>query len=194
MAVTPYNLVLGPATVYAGAFGTTEPTDASITPSPGAPGAGWTDVGGTDGGVMFEIDGTYTDLHVDQIIMNVGSRLTDLNAMVTTQLSEQTQANLQVAMNSIMTLATGSGYATADLQVTSAATQPTYAGIIIDGWAPTLVSGAAARRRVIVRKVLSTPKVKLTYDRKTQGSYDVVFNAFYVSSSIVPVHIVDQTA
>ena len=180
--------------MYAGAFGTTEPTDASITPSPGPPGAGWSDVGGTDGGVLFEIDGTYTDLQVDQIIMKVGARLTDLNAMVTTQLSEMTLANINLAMNSIMSLGSGSGYATADLNVTSAASQPTYAALIIDGWAPTLSTGASARRRVIVRKVLSTPKVKLTADRKTQQAVETSLNTYFVSNSIVPVHIVDQQA
>ena len=143
---------------------------------------------------MFEIDGTYTDLQVDQIIMKVGSRLTDLNATVTTQLSEMTLTNMNLGMNSILSLGSGSGFATADLTVTSSASQPTYAGLIIDGWAPTLNTGAAARRRVIVRKVLSTPKVKLGYDRKTQQSIEIAFNTFYVSGSISPVHIVDQTA
>ena len=117
MAVQPLNLVLGPATIYVGSYGTAEPADADITPAPGPPGAGWTDAGGTDGGVMFEIDGTYTDLNVDQIIMKVGARLTDLNAMVTTQLSEMTLSNINAALNQIMTLGSGAGYATADLNV-----------------------------------------------------------------------------
>jgi hypothetical protein len=45
-----------------------------------------------------------------------------------------------------------------------------------------------------VRKVLSDVKVNQMYDRKTQASLDVTFNAFFVSNSIAPVHLVYQTA
>jgi hypothetical protein len=152
------------------------------------------DVGGTDGGAVFEVDTTYTDLSVDQIIMNVGARLTELKMSVTTKLAEMTLANLTTALNAITTSASGSGYATEDIVVTSAASQPTYAALIIDGWAPMLSTGAPALRRVIVRKVLSQAKVTLAYDKKTQQSYDCTFNAYFVSNSVNPCHIVDQVA
>ena len=126
--------------------------------------------------------------------MDVGARLTELKAMVTTKLSEMTLANLNTAMNQIMTIGGGSGYATADLQVTGAASQPSYAALLIDGWAPTLSTGAPARRRIIVRKVVSTPKATFSFDKKTQQSYDISWGCFYVSNSILPIHIVDQQA
>jgi hypothetical protein len=194
MAYNPANLVLGPATMYVAPFGTTEPLDSTITPSPGPPSSPWTDVGGTDGGVMLEVDGTYTDLSIDQVIMPVGSRLTDLKASVTTKMSEITFANLQTALNGILSIGSGSGYATAELTVTSVATQPIYAALLIDGWAPFLSTGLPARRRCIIRKVLSTPKAILTYDRKTQESVDVVMSAYFVSNSVNPIHWVDQQA
>lgn len=197
MAVTASNLVLGPARLYVGQFGSTEPLDSSVTPNgtttpPSTP--PWTDVGGTDGGVTFEADSTYTDLSVDQIIMNVGSRLTEIKLTVAAKLSEVTLNNLNVALNSIGQTSGGTGYSTLDIPVTSAATQPTYAAIIIDGWAPYTASGAPALRRVIVRKVLSQTKATLSYDKKSQLAYDCTWTAYYVSSSINPVHIVDQTA
>ena len=68
------------------------------------------------------------------------------------------------------------------------------APLIVDGWAPPLTSGVAALRRVIVRKVLSQVKATLSYDKKTQQALDVTFTAYFVSNSINPVHIVDQTA
>ena len=40
MTVTATNLIQGPATIYAGAFGATEPADIDT-----APGVGWTDLG-----------------------------------------------------------------------------------------------------------------------------------------------------
>lgn len=196
IAVNASNLVLGPARLYVAAFGSTEPTDASVTPNGPTtpPSAPWTDVGGTDGGVMFEVDNTYTDLQVDQLTMNVGARLTAMKMTVTTKLAEMTLTNLQTALNSIGTSSSGSGYSTLDIPVGSTSTQPSYAALIIDGWAPTLSSGAAALRRVIVRKVLSQVKATLSYDKKTQQSLDCTFTAYYVSNSINPIHIVDQTA
>ena len=152
----------------------------------------WTDVGGTDGGVTFEVDTTYTDLTVDQIIMAVGARLTDLKMPVAAKLAEVTLANLNIAINSLGLTSGGSGYSTLDIPVGSAATQPTYAALIIDGWAPYTSLGAPALRRVIVRKVLSQAKVTLSYDRKTQLAYDCTWDAYFVSNSINPVHIVDQ--
>jgi hypothetical protein len=190
------NLVLGPARIYGAPFGSTEPLDSTVTPNgvTTPPTSPWVDLGGTDGGVSFEVDTTYTDLQVDQLIMMVGARLTELKMSVTTKLSEMTLANVNTSLNSITTSTTGSGYATQDITVGSAATQPTYAALIIDGWAPYLSSGAPALRRIIVRKVLSQAKVMMMADKKTQQSLDVAFGAYYVSSSIAPCHLVDQQA
>ena len=195
MAVTASNLVLGPARIYTAPFGSTEPTDASVTPNGTTtpPSAPWVDVGGTDGGVTFEVDTTYTDLTVDQIIMNVGARLTELKMSVTVKLSEVTLANLQTSLNSIGVTASGSGYSTLEIPVGSAASQPAYAAVIIDGWAPYTAAGLPALRRIIVRKVLTQTKVSMTYDKKSQLAYECTFGAYYVSSSINPCHIVDQT-
>lgn len=182
--------------MYVAAFGSTEPTDASVTPNgtitpPSAP---WVDAGGTDGGVTYEVDNTYTDLGVDQIIMPVGARLTAMKFTVVTKMSEITLANLNTSLNNVATVAANSGYTTFDINVGSSATQPTYAALIIDGWAPALSSSAPALRRIIVRKVLSQAKATLGFDKKTQQSLDVTFQAYYVSPSIFPVHQIDQTA
>jgi hypothetical protein len=195
VSVNAGNLVLGPARLYVAPFGSTEPTDASVTPNgtitpPSSP---WIDVGGTDGGTTYEADNTYTALTVDQIIMQVGARLTEMKFTVTTKMSEMTLANLNTSLNSITTITTGSGYSAMDINVGSSASQPTYAALIIDGWAPMLNTGAPALRRVIVRKVLSQTKATLSFDKKTQQSLDCAFQAYFVSSSIAPVHIVDQT-
>jgi hypothetical protein len=196
VAVNAANLVLGPARLYVAPFGSTEPLDSAVTPNGPStpPSSPWTDVGGTDGGVTFEVDNTYTGLNVDQITMEVGARLTAMKMTVTCKMAEMTLTNLQTALNSIGTSGSGSGYSTLEIPVTSSSTQPTYAALIIDGWAPMLSTGAAALRRVIVRKVLSQVKATLAYDKKTQQSLDVTFSAYYVSSSINPIHIVDQLA
>lgn len=193
MAVTSSNLVLGPATLYVAAFNSTEPQDASVTPNgyltpPGDP---WTDVGGTDGGVSFEIDQTYTDLSVDQVTMAVGSRLTESKMQVTAKLSEMTFQNFQTAINNIGIQAAGTGFQTMEIPVGVASTQPTYVALIIDGWAP-MTSTGPALRRIIVRKVLSQVKASFMFDRKTQDSLDCTFVSYFISDSVPPVKIVDE--
>jgi hypothetical protein len=196
IAVVVNNLVLGPARLYANLFGATEPADSTVTPNGTItpPGGSWIDVGGTDGGVNVEIDSTYTALVVDQIIMDVGARLTDIKFLVAAKLSELTLANINQALNQIATAGSGSGYNTLDIPVGSSATQPAYAALIVDGWAPMLSTGAPALRRSIIRKVLCQTKVGMMYDKKTQQSIDCNWQAYFVSGSINPVHIVDQAA
>lgn len=196
IAVNPGNLVLGPSTLYVAPFGTTEPPDSAVTPNgpSNPPPSPWTDVGGTDGGITFESDSTYTGLQVDQVIMQVGARLTDLKVTVTAKLSEMTLSNINQAFNSLAVLSSGTGYETMELPVGNSATQPTYAALLIDGWAPVTTGGVSALRRVIVRKVLAQSKVTLAGDKKTQQSLDVTWQAYFVSSSIRPFHIVDQQA
>jgi hypothetical protein len=196
ISVNPQNLVLGPARVYYAPFGTTEPADASVTPEgylvpPPSP---WTDFGGTDGGVTLEIDSSYTELSVDQVIMSVGARLTGLEMQVTAKLAEITQANIAQSLNNITTSGGGTGYITLDIPVGSTATQPEYSTLIIDGWGPMLSTGLPALRRAIVRKVLSQTKVTLVSDKKTQQSVDCTFKNYFISSSVNPIHFIDETS
>ena len=74
LSVNAANLVLGPARLYVAAFGATEPLDSAVTPNgvTTPPSTPWVDVGGTDGGVTLEVNNSYTDLVVDQLIMPVG--------------------------------------------------------------------------------------------------------------------------
>jgi len=76
----------------------------------------------------------------------------------------------------------------------SNATQPTYSALIFDTWAPTLPTGFPARRRIIVRKVLSKPKLQLVSGKGKNALYDVTWTAYYVSESIKLYRIIDQTA
>src|ERR1035441_1592758 len=110
ISVNAANLVLGPARLYVAAFGSTEPLDSTVTPigyttPPASP---WTDVGGTEGGVSFMVENTYTDLEVDQLLMSVGARLTGMKMSITTKMSELTLANLNTTMNNIASTGSGS--------------------------------------------------------------------------------------
>jgi hypothetical protein len=187
MSVTTTNLVEGPGKLFSGAFGATEPLDTAVNATPQA--SAWTDVGGTTGGLTLEVNQTYTELEVDQIVDSVGRRLTKREITVSTSMAEPTLANLSMILNG-GTSASGSGWASYDPLTTTSATQPNYVALIMDGWAP----GGAFTRRAIIRKCLSTAKVDHLYAKDKQTVFAVSFNAHYVSSAITPIHWVDQTS
>jgi hypothetical protein len=191
VAVTAINLVAGPATVYTGAFGATEPAASAVSSAPAS--AAWTDMGGTDGGVKLNIDLDYFTLEVDQITDRVGSRLQKREVTVETNLAEVTLANLKTAVNGGTITATAA-YQTFDPLNDSSATQPNYTAMIIDGFAPLGTGGASAtaRRRFIVRKVLNTDAVGMEYKKDGQTFIPVKFTAHYVSSTTAPFAVHDQ--
>jgi hypothetical protein len=190
------NLVMGPARIYWAPTGTAEPADATVTddgwltppPSP------WMDLGGTDGGINLEIDTTYTAKKVDQIIMDVGATLTDLKMQVAAPLAEISDQNLAVALNNIVESGAGEGFLTMEILDGTYATQSKYSALILDGWGPELDNGAPTLRRAIVRKVLSTAKVQLQNDRKTQQKIDTTWAAYFVGEGIRPIRFVTATA
>lgn len=196
MSVNPANLIQGPAVLYTAPYGTAPPSDSSVTPTgylvvPSSP---WTDVGGTESGVSFDAEHTIGEQTVDQLIDPVGGRLTKRVVTVTTTLAEATLANLNLAMNNLLTIAPQSGYTTADPQTTTSATQPTYVALMIYGWAPLLSTGSPALRRIVVYKCLSQVKATLNYEMTKNATYAVTWNAYYVSSSVGPFHISEETA
>jgi hypothetical protein len=184
-------LVAGPATVYTGAFGATEPAASAVATVPSS--AAWTDIGGTDGGVKINIDLDYFDLSVDQIVDRVGSRLSKREITLETNLAENTLANLKIAVNG-GTITASTAYQTFDPLNDSSATQPNYTAVIIDGWAPlgTVSASASARRRFIVRRVLNTDAVGVSYEKDKQTFIPVKMTAHYVSSTVGPFAIHDQ--
>jgi hypothetical protein len=186
VSVTAANLVQGPATIYVGDFGATEPLDSEVSTTPSA--TYWTDAGGTLGGVKLKIDQKYSDLEVDQLVEVVESRLVSREIAAETKLAEVTLTNLRALMNG-GTTGSGSGYETLDLLEGSSATQPDYSALIIDGYAP-----SGYRRRVILRKVLSVDSVEVEYQKKDQTVFSASFKAHYVSSLVKSMHIVDEVA
>jgi hypothetical protein len=194
VAITPFNITQGPAFLYWGQFGTTEPADSTVGAGT-APGAGWTDVGGIMDGtsVLLEIDLTYTDQGVDQLPISTGARLTKHVATVTASLEETTLANLSLAMNQLATTSVQSNYTTLEPIVASSSTQPSYTALVIDAQAPTLNTGIAAKRRIILRKTLSQSKIAQESEKSKPAVYTCTWTCYYVSAGVQPWHICDQT-
>jgi hypothetical protein len=187
MAVTATNLVAGPATLYGGAFGATEPASTAVGSVPSS--ATWTDFGGTNDGTTLSVKLDYFDLEVDQIVDKVGSRLQDREITVKTVLAEPTLTNLKTALNG-GTISTSAGLWSAFEPLNdSSATQPNYTALIVDGYAPGLTS---KRRRFIIRKVLNVESVDTEYKKDGQTMIPVSFRAHYVSSSTSPFVVHDE--
>lgn len=195
MAIQPLNVVMGPATVYWAPFGATEPAYTAITSPPSS--SVWTDVGGTADGtsVLLEIEHSLTNINVEQLIDPVAARVTKRVIQVTVVLEEATLSNLNLAMNQLLTISPGSGYSVADPIATITAVQPQYSAILIDGWAPTTgTDEVACRRRMVIRKCLSSSKSDLEYEKTKPVLFHTTWTGFYVSSSIAPFELVDQTS
>ncbi len=183
MSVTTSNLILGPGTLYWGVFGAAEPLDTAINTTPQA--SAWTDVGGTQGGVALEINQTYTELDVDQVVDVPESRVTKREMTIKTNLAEPTLANLALAMN-VTAPVTGASVDTLEPNDDVSSTQPNYKALLFDGFAP-----GSFRRRIICRKTLQNDKVDFSYTKEDQTVFSVTFAVHYVSSSIKPYKILD---
>lgn len=193
MSVTTTNLIQGPGTLYIGAFGATEPAETAVGLA-GDPSTGWTDVGGTTDGVSLTIAQDFAVLEVDQIVDTAGRRLTKRDVSLKTNLAEPTLNNLAYAMNSTpgasaVINTSQSGVSKLSPTSDTSATQPTYSALILDGFAP-----AQLRRRVVVRKVLSTDNVEFAYTKDKQTVFSVTWSAHYVSNAIKPFVVLDATS
>lgn len=179
MPVTSTNLIQGPAVLYHGLFGATEPATVSA-----APATGWTDLGGTKDGVELSIEDEYGVLDVDQLIYEVGRRRVKRVVTVKTQLAEATLANLALAVNNTAPTA---GVLEGDDGV--AAFAPAYSAILVDGLAP-----GGFKRRIILRKVLATDSVGMAYKKDSQTLIPVTWTLHWVSASIKPFKVEDAAA
>ena len=185
MTVTVTNLLAGPATaVWVGDFGAAEPATIGA-----APGVGFRNVGGTQGGLRVIADREMFRLEVDQIPGRVGSQLTSEDFSVQTSLAEATLENYALTVNAADEDVDTSvpGQKTLDLGNADTEAAPNYRCIIVDGRAPN-----GKKRRVIVRKVLSTASVETPMQRGGQTVYPVTWTAHYVSDSIAPVRKIDE--
>jgi hypothetical protein len=191
--INPANAVKGPCRIWVGAFGVTEPalSNAALIADPST---GWTFCGATSGGATWEIAETVTKTIADQAIDPIMGRVTARTITLTTNLLESTMANLALALNSLGTTTVGTGITSMTAGQPNAATPLGYVAVLFDGWAPLLPGGGAARRRAIFRKCLNDPKVQQIADPVKDGMFALSMSAFYVSSTIDPFIVEDQTA
>lgn len=167
--ITPSNVLQGPADIFIGAFGATEPATTSAVIDSTV----WTFVGATDGGATLTLKQTYSKKVVDQVALPVGSTLSAQELTVATSLAEATLANIRRVLNDT---ATGTSF---ELNSEIANTEPTYAAVLLQGRAP-----AGNPRNVIVRRALSTADLAMAWKKDGMTVLPITFEGYYVSKSV----------
>jgi len=67
--------------------------------------------------------------------------------------------------------------------------------MLIDGLAPPMATGVASpKRRFYIARAKQIGKVQAVYARDKQVGWDLTMNCYYVSDSVAPYHITDQTS
>lgn len=185
------NVIMGPASVYIGALGviTPPPADSAVNSTPAA--SAWTDMGGTNGGVTFTVTPKFTTLMLDQVVDTIDDRMTSRSIQVALTCGEALLANLAAALNSTIG-PTGANYATVEPNYSAFASQTQKASLLIDGFAPATI--ANARRRLYIPRAQQTGKVDVVAAKDKQVGFSITFTAYYVSTTVAPFHITDQTA
>jgi hypothetical protein len=190
MSVTASNLVGGPATLYLGLYGATEPADTAVNTTPAT--SAWNDLGGTDGGLELNMGMDFFELGADQVTWIMERRNSKMDPRIKTSLAELTLENFKYAMNSLGTITSGSGFKSYDVDITNSATQPTYVALLVDGWAPSS-AGVAKRRRVVARKCLQMGNIEFAYKKDGQSFYTVEFGVHYIDGTTKPIRWIDAT-
>lgn len=90
------QIIQGPANLYVGAFGATEPADGTWTALDSSI---WVPAGATSGGLKLAAAMDYKSIEVDQVPDEVGVRMTGRKTTVETTMSEITLNNLKFLMN-----------------------------------------------------------------------------------------------
>ena len=193
-AINPLNVVRGPANIWIASFPATEPaqTQAALVQDPGA---GWTFVGATQGGVTWSDQQTVADTDADQVPDPIAGRVIKRKTVVSFNMLEATVANLATALNNFGTVTVGTGITIYDPGDFDGGSIPAYTAVLVDGQAPQLTGGGRARRRVIFRKQLNNnAKVESAQDPTKDGVLAVTMQCYRVSNSLRPWVLMDQTA
>lgn len=178
MAVNTSNIIQGPADIYVGAFGATEPAETLIALQTKPTSPTWRDAGATTESVDITFVNSTSEIEVQQAVEIVGRRVTRREVTVETSMAETTLDNLN-------DLLTGSSYAPVVDGVnkfepaSGLDSNPVFKAVILDGLGKNYL-----RRRLILRKVMNTDDVEYAYDKEEVSVFSVSLSTHFVSSSI----------
>jgi hypothetical protein len=187
-----YQVIQGAGRMYTGVFSATAANEPALTAINSAPQASaWTYTGFTSDGITVTIDQTFSEMRVDQLADRVGTKMTERQLSVQANLAEATLQNFTLGLNSgtITTAASNSYY---EPVYDGSELQPVYIAVLFDGYAPANSVGVSKRRRIILRKAISTENVELAYKKDSLTLVPVTFTSHYVSDTVAPFRIIDE--
>lgn len=187
-----YQVIQGAGRMYTGVFSATgafEPALAAVNVAPQA--SAWTYTGFTSDGITITINQSFSEMRVDQLADRIGTKLTERELQLQANLAEATLANLTLGMNG-GTITTGSGYSYYEPVYDGSELQPVYIAVIFDGYAPASAAGVSKRRRIILRKSISTENVESSYKKDELTLVPVTFTSHYVSDTVASFRIIDE--
>lgn len=179
-SIIPSEVLQGPADLFGGDFGATEPANAEAV----IDSAEWEFLGATDGGATVTVGQTYSKMMVDQVALAVGARLTEQTGQLATSLAQATLKNLKRALNAATLTGTTFG-----LKSKISNVEPTYRAYLLKGLSP-----EGTPRLVIMRRMLSTENVALAWTKDAKTMIPVTFDAFYISETVDAIFIDDTPA
>jgi hypothetical protein len=186
------ELVLGPGTIYLGAYGAVEPSNGSVASVPNP--AVWTDIGALLGGVELTVEHEWIEVELKQLPDRPMKRVKKRRLSVKTQMAEATLLNLAYALNDTAAVSAGTGWQQYVPSDRSEASTLTYNALIVDGWAPGFNNSSRRhkRRRLIMRKCLSIDNVQIQYSKDNQTVVNVTWTCHYVDSVTPPFRVIDE--
>lgn len=187
-----YQVIQGAANMYTGVFSLTaanEPALSAINTAPQA--SAWTYTGFTSDGITVTINQAFSEMRVDQRADRVGTKLTEREVQIQANLAEATLANFTLGLNG-GTITTASGYSYYEPIYDGTELQPTYIPILLDGYAPANSAGVVKRRRILIRRAISTENVELAYKKDELTLVPVTFTSHYVSDTVAPFRFIDE--
>lgn len=176
-SIIPAEVLQGPADLFGGEFGATEPANAEAIIDTLV----WEFLGATDGGATVEIGQTYTPMMVDQVALAVGSRLTEQTGTLATSLAQATMKNMKRALNAATLTGTTFG-----LKSKISNVEPTYRAYLLKGLSP-----EGTPRLVFIRRALSTENVAMAWTKEDKTMIPVTFSAFYISETVDAIFVDD---
>lgn len=187
-----YQVLQGAGRMYTGLFsatGANEPALSAINSQP--QGSAWTYTGFTSDGLTITVDQSFSEMRVDQLADRVGTKLTERQLSIQANLAEATLANLVLGMNG-GTVTTAASYSYYEPVYDGSELQPIYIAVLFDGYAPSSPAGVTKRRRIILRKAISTENIESSYKKDSLTLVPVTFTSHYVSDAVAPFRIVDE--
>ena len=187
-----YQVIQGAGRMYTGVFSLTAANEPALTAINSAPQASaWTYTGFTSDGITVNIDQSFSEMRVDQIADRVGTKMTERQLSLQANLAEATLANLSLGFNG-GTITTAAEYSYYEPVYNGDELQPVYIAVLFDGYAPASSAGVSKRRRIILRKAISTESVESAYKKDSLTLVPVTFTSHYVSDTVAPFRIIDE--